>query len=132
MRGRGLELPEGRRAAWHADEKSDARGSAPHRPGIVDGAGDKGANHPDLVWSSSRRRYNSFSQGFVSRPPAFVPIIVSELIAASAGPVIGLYVRSAAPRARVSAIAAGAEPAEQILGDVKALDIRFSGKTDGD
>jgi len=34
----GLELPEGRGAAWHADERRDTRGSAPHRPGIVDSA----------------------------------------------------------------------------------------------
>jgi hypothetical protein len=35
-------------AAWHADERRDTRGSAPHRPGIVDGAGDTGTNH--LIW----------------------------------------------------------------------------------
>jgi hypothetical protein len=36
-------------AAWHADERRDTRGSAPHRPGIVEGAGDTGHQSPDLV-----------------------------------------------------------------------------------
>jgi len=45
MRGRGLELPEGRRAAWHADERRGRRGSAQLRPCIVEGAGDKGASY---------------------------------------------------------------------------------------
>jgi len=45
MRGRGLELPEGRRAAWPAVESRDRRRSAQPRPGIVETAGDKGANY---------------------------------------------------------------------------------------
>jgi hypothetical protein len=40
----------------------------------------------------------------------------------------GLTPTSTAPRARVSTIAAGAVSAEQIFGDVKALDIRSSGE----